>query len=228
MTNQVPPTPRHAAVYARVSLDEIDPKTGKPLMNLQNQTAPLEQWCRQNGFQIYQTYTDKQSGSSEALQREGFKELLEAAKEKKFELVAISAVDRLSRKGIFSTLTVLHKLKVLDIRVYSRREGEVNVDSPLGEFLISVAAFVGWMELANLVERTRTAMKRIAEEIKNTGRHTTAKGNIITSLGSEAVVLDEAEVLRLRRKGYTLRRLAAEFQCSRTPIVKILKKNGLV
>jgi len=74
------------AIYVRVSRIDLHPE---------NQVLELKKYCEEKGYEIYKIYEDRISGIKE--NRPALNEMMEDAKQKKFDAVLIWKLDRLGR-----------------------------------------------------------------------------------------------------------------------------------
>lgn len=83
------------AVYARVSTGSDGQKTSIP-----TQIKLFDNFIQDKGWELYKVYTDVKSGSKS--NRDGIQELIQDAKNKKFDVVVAKELSRISRNGEFS------------------------------------------------------------------------------------------------------------------------------
>ena len=95
------------AVYTRVSTESQD---------AENQVLELRAWAFANSHVIVAEYQDVASG---ARRREQLDDLFDAARRRRFEIVAIWSLDRLTREGPLQTLLYLQRLTAMGVRMYS-------------------------------------------------------------------------------------------------------------
>src|SRR3989338_9863344 len=113
------------ALYCRVSKNDESQDPG-------NQLNPLRDYARALGGDIAQEYVDMSSGSNG--DRENFLRMLADADKRKFDLVLVWALDRLSREGISNTLGYLDRLKRNVIALKSLQESWLDTrDESLGQ-----------------------------------------------------------------------------------------------
>ena len=98
------------ALYTRVST--VDQEAT-------NQVMELRQWASSHGHDVAGEYQDIASG---ARRRERLDDLFDGARRRRFDLVAIWSLDRLTKEGPLATLLYLQRLTVMGIRVYSHQE----------------------------------------------------------------------------------------------------------
>ena len=122
-------------IYSRVSTNEQD---------AENQSTVLTEWARQRGYDIVSVYSEEESAWKAGHQRV-LSRLLEDARKRKFEVVLVWALDRLSREGPLAILTLVNRLKIREVRVLSYEESWTEAPGELGELLFAIA---GWVALA--------------------------------------------------------------------------------
>jgi DNA invertase Pin-like site-specific DNA recombinase len=148
------------AIYARVSTDE---------QTEQNQVPILEEWARQRGYVVYDTYRDIGSAWQKADQKE-LSRLIEDARKGRFSVVIVWALDRISRGGIGKMFTVLDTLKRYNVRVISHQETWTDVPSELQPLLFSIFAWIAEQESKRISARTKLGMERARTQGKHIGR----------------------------------------------------------
>jgi putative DNA-invertase from lambdoid prophage Rac len=125
--------------------------------------------ARQRGFDIVSVYSDEESAWKAGHQRVLAK-LLEDARKRKFEVVLVWALDRLSREGPLAILTLVNRLKICGVRVLSYQESWTEAPGELGELLFAIAGWVARMESQRRSERTKAGLARIQAKGKKLGR----------------------------------------------------------
>ncbi|MFD2618375.1 recombinase family protein [Terrilactibacillus laevilacticus] len=96
---------KRCAVYVRVSTDKEEQKK-----SLVNQREIFEHYIVERGWDLYKIYSDVQSGTK-AIKRPGFQQMLQDAKEHKFDVILAKELSRLARNGELS-YKVLNSLLV--------------------------------------------------------------------------------------------------------------------
>ena len=112
-------------LYTRVSTDSQD---------AMNQVMELRAWAERQGHTVVQEYQDVASG---ARRRERLDDLFDDARRRKFDLVAVWSLDRLTREGPLACLLYLQRLTTMGIRVYSHQEPYLQVPC------VAVAHYIG-------------------------------------------------------------------------------------
>jgi DNA invertase Pin-like site-specific DNA recombinase len=151
-----------AAIYARVSKANGD-------QTPENQIEALTEWARRLGQELVATYVDRQTGSTD--DRPALKEALRAAHERRFDVLLVAALDRVSRGGVASLAGILEKLAATNVAIKSLREEWLDTTSPLTrELLVAVFAWIAKVERAQLIERTKAGMARARRRGVQIGR----------------------------------------------------------
>ena len=153
------------AIYCRVSTIEQDAT---------NQLLALEKWAQDRGWEVAEVYLEHESAWKDGHQRELARLKQDAAK-RKFELVLIWALDRLSREGAAAILNLINTLKVYGVKVYSYQESWTEAPGDIGEVLYAIAGWVARMESERRSERTKAALAKLKAGGKTLGRPMGAK-----------------------------------------------------
>jgi DNA invertase Pin-like site-specific DNA recombinase len=147
------------AIYARVSKNDDS-------QNPANQLQPLRDYAKALQGEIVEEYVDLASGGSNA-DRVNFLRMLEDVDKRKFDIVLIWALDRLSREGISNTLGYLDRFKRNNIALKSLQESWLDTrDEGLGNLLTAIFAWMSEQERKRIVERTKAGV----EKAKSNGR----------------------------------------------------------
>jgi putative DNA-invertase from lambdoid prophage Rac len=158
-----------AVGYARVSLEDE---------NVENQVRAIEDYARANGYQLIGVFKDiGVSGAKPALEREGFRQMLNALENMpSVKTVIIYDISRLGRSmmDVVETYRLLTEKRGLNVLFIQHPELNVMQNTPLGEAirnatltLLSIAAEI---ERALIMERTRAGMARAKAQGKHIGR----------------------------------------------------------
>ena len=114
------------AIYARVSTDK---------QKVEMQLTELREYVRRANWKIYREFVDEgYTGKNTA--RPAFKEMMDEASRRKFDLVLVWKLDRLSR-SLKDLITTLDELGHLGIDFISY-DNKIDTSSPTGKFGILV------------------------------------------------------------------------------------------
>jgi DNA invertase Pin-like site-specific DNA recombinase len=174
------------AIYARVSTKEKGQDT-------ENQLAELRQFAAASGWKVANEYIDHASAKSG--ERDQFKAMFEGASKRKFEILLVWALDRLTREGVAETFTYIRRLLAEQVQFVSYTEAHFRTTGPAGELMIAIAAWIAEQERRRISERTIAGLDRVR-----------AAG---VRLGPKPIECDVDEIRRLRARGLSIRKIAA-------------------
>ena len=178
--------------YARIRMEKE---------NIENQIVAIKEYAEREGFLLIDIVQDIDvSGSVPALEREGFRRLLQAAEALSIKVLIFYDLTRLGR-DLFDVVSTYRYLLERGYSVLFIKHPELNVrkESPLGEAmrkaLLVLLGVVAEFEHALIRERTKQGLERARRE-----------GKII---GRPPYPLPLEEVKRLRKMGWTLTKIHA-------------------
>lgn len=151
------------------------------------------------------------SGSVPAMERKGFKRLVERLDWD--DVLIVTKLDRLGRNAMDVRATV-EKLALEKVRVHCLALGGVDLTSAAGKMTMAVIGAVAEFERDLLIERTQAGLKRAKAQGKKLGRP--------SALSPE----QHSEIRAKRAKGASLGVLANEFGVSRSAIQRAEKRAG--
>ncbi len=189
-----------AALYARVSTTNgQDPEM---------QTRELKEYCERRGWKMAGEYVDTGiSGARE--KRPELDRMMADAHRRRFDAVVVWKFDRFAR-SVSHLLRALETFKALGIEFVSLSE-QVDTSTPTGRMIFTVLGAVAELERSLIAERVKAGL-----------RNARAKGK---RLGRPPMVLDRAQIARLRAQGRSIREIAAELGCSTGVVHKSLAKS---
>lgn len=160
---------------------------------------------RAAGFDIEarRVFADVISGSTPAMERKGFRKLLDKLDWE--DVLVVTKLDRLGRNAMDVRATV-ELLAEMQIRVHCLALGGVDLTSAAGKMTMAVIVAVAEFERDLLVERTQAGLARARAEGTKLGRPSSL---------SEG---QQETVKRRRAEGASLGDLAKEFGVSRSAI----------
>ena len=146
------------ALYARVSTSD---------QTAENQLRALREHAERAGWTIIAEYTDHAvSGTRE--KRAGLDRLMADARRRRFDLIAVAALDRLGR-NLRHLVVLLDELQHLGIGLVSLREA-LDLTSPIGRAMFALVGVLAEVERAWIVERTHAGLRRARAQGKRLGR----------------------------------------------------------
>ena len=152
-----------AALYLRVSTTE---------QNVDNQLPALEAYAESRGWQIVETYRENESAWRTGHQRELARLLSDIrGGKRKYDVLLIWALDRLSRQGIGPLLQLINSFEVYGCHVVSVNENWTHPDAgPMREMFIAMSAWAAKFESDRRSERTKAGLARAIANGKKLGQ----------------------------------------------------------
>jgi DNA invertase Pin-like site-specific DNA recombinase len=148
-------------LYARVSTSdkEQDPIT---------QLLPLREFVKNQGWQVYGEFIDKVP-ATDMVHRTAWRELLNDASRKKFDLLLVWRMDRAFR-SVLDAATTLERLRTWKVGLRSYSEPWLDTTSPFGEALYYITVAYAQLERGILRERVKAGMERARRQGHRIGR----------------------------------------------------------
>ena len=148
------------ALYARVSTSDKDQQPETQLMSLRDQVAA-------RGLDVFREYIDTVSANDLA-HRTGWRQLLDDAAKKRFQVVLVFKLDRAFRsvKDMHDTLSAW---EVVGVSFQSVRE-QFDTTTALGRLLLNILAALAEFELEMIRERVKAGMERARRQGHRIGR----------------------------------------------------------
>jgi DNA invertase Pin-like site-specific DNA recombinase len=185
--------PTKAVLYCRVSTKDKGQETA-------NQANQLREYAARMGWEIVEEYTDQASAKNG--ERSAFKRLFDDASKRRFDVVLVWALDRLTRAGVYETFDYVRRLTSYGVQFESYTEAHFRTTGPAGELMLAVAAWIAQQERVRLSERTRAGLARARRQGKRLGRR--------------PVKVDPSRVTELRTAGKSFTEIASELRVSRS------------
>jgi|SRR5579872_2324298 len=199
--------PIRVAIYARVS-------TADGRQEAENQLAELRRFAAAQEWEITCEYVDCESGGR--ADRGEFQRMFEHASQRRFDLLLVWALDRLTCEGVAETFEYIKRLTSHGVQFVSFTEEHVRTTGPAGELMIAVAAWIAKQERLRISERVRAGLSRAKEQ-------GTRSGNPI---GRPKVVFDRDKVVELRRLGKSWREISRACGAGVTTVRRACRKTG--
>ena len=179
-----------AAIYARVS-------TTNHGQDVSMQTRELREYCERRGFEIAGEYTDVGvSGSKDS--RPELNRLMADAKQRRFDAVCVWKLDRFGR-SLRHLVNALVDLESLGVSFVSIKDN-LDLSTPSGRLMFQIIGAMAEFERSLIQERVKAGL-----------RNARAKGK---TLGRPRVVVDAAQIARLRASGTSWPSIARELGVS--------------
>jgi DNA invertase Pin-like site-specific DNA recombinase len=178
-----------AAVYTRVS-------TADGRQDTENQLAELRGFASRQGWQIMGEYIDHEGGGR--ADRAEFRRMFGDAAQRKFDLVLVWALDRLTREGVGETFEYIKRLTSHGVQFVSSTEEHFRTTGPAGELMIAIAAWIAKQERNRNSDRVRAGLSRAKAQ-------GTRSGNAV---GRPKAIFNRDLVSALRAEGKSWREIA--------------------
>jgi DNA invertase Pin-like site-specific DNA recombinase len=186
------------AVYARVSTKDQE---------LDHQMEACRRFCEYRHFEISREYSDVGSGTN--FGRPAFQELLRDLRAGIYDGVVVFKLDRLGRRARDLSLTV-DELERRGIKVMSITEA-FDTTTPTGKAMREMFFILAQLERDNISESTRDRLAAMRAAGIRLGRKPYSRKK-------------RAQVLKLRDKNYSIRRIAAETRLAIGTVYNILEE----
>ena len=190
------------AIYTRVSTQQ---------QTVQNQLLELYEVCERNDWTVVEEYSEVISGTKGVDERSELERMLIDASRKKFDKVVIWSVDRVAR-SMKHLIQVLSQLDDLDIDIYSYKQG-IDTSTTMGKSFFHMVGIFAELEHNLLSERQKIGIKRALENGAKFGRKTIIDDLMISN------------VVPLREKGLSIRKIADQLDLNRGVVLKICQSN---
>ena len=191
-------SPLRVALYARVSTSD---------QSLDPQLYALRKYAEARGWEACEFLDHGQSGRSD--NREGLKALLDAARRRQVDAVAVVKLDRLGR-SLVHLLGVLGELESLDVVFVSLDDG-IDTQTAAGRLFMQMRGAFAEYEAALIRERTLAGLDAARRRGTKLGR---------------PPVMDATQVARARRMkaaGRSVRYIADVLEISRGTVHRAVK-----
>lgn len=183
----------------------------------QLQITNIKEFAAARGYDLVNMYIDEGiSGTVE--KRKGLDQLMADASKGKFQVVIVSALDRISR-STKHFLNLFDELQHFNVSIISLREN-LDFSSPTGKMVATVLSSVASLERQIIAERIKTSLaaKKIAAKQSGSnwrsGRPTKVTQEIIE------------QVLKLNAAGFSVRQIAQQLGVSKSSILRVLQNHA--
>lgn len=175
------------------------------------QHRELTEFCARHGWQIVATYQDTISGATAS--RPALDQMMEAARQHKFDAVLVWKLDRLGR-SVINLVDLVKRLDSYGVRFLATQQGiDTDKSNPTSRLLLHILASVAEFERELINER-------VAAGVKNAQ----AKG---VRFGRPTRVVDTLRIAEMHAGGMSLERIAGELGCAKTTVFRRLKGAGV-
>jgi DNA invertase Pin-like site-specific DNA recombinase len=186
-------------IYARVSTDR---------QTVDMQIHELKEYVKRRGWDFHREFIDQGYSGSDT-KRPAFQEMMNEAKKRKFDVLLVWKLDRLSR-SMKDLVMVLNELGGLGIDFVSY-DNNLDTSTPTGKLVFHVIGAVAEFEKDIIRERVKAGLENAKRKGKKLGRP-----------GVGDSVIEEAKVLR--GEGKSFRTIGKQLGISEGAVRKGLKQ----
>jgi DNA invertase Pin-like site-specific DNA recombinase len=109
-------------------------------------------------------YVDRESGAK--ADRQAFKQMMDAASKRKFDILLFWSLDRFSREGIVPVLTSLKRLSDYGVKYRSLQEPYIDTANGWGDMIVAFAAKLAELERNEFRRALRLGLRRRVPMVK--------------------------------------------------------------
>jgi site-specific DNA recombinase len=172
-----------AVIYARFSTELQNEKS------TEDQIALCRAHAARQGLDVVGVYEDKARSGASVFGRDGLMRLMDAARERAFDVVLVEALDRLSRD--MEDLAGIHKrLSFLGIEIRAVHDGIADA------ILVGIRGLVGQMQREDGAKKVRRGMAGVIRDGRHAGGRAYGYRAVPGRAGELEIVEEEAEVVR--------------------------------
>lgn len=193
------------ALWARVSTRDKGQDPENQLRDLRAESQRLGSVPTQ-----FLEYIERETASGKR-RRPEFERMLHDAEHKKFDLLLVWALDRLTREGTLKTLLLIDRLSSYGVKVKSLRESWLDPASATYDLLVPVWAWAARQEIVRLSSRIKSGLARA----KSMG----------VVLGRRPIPVEVDRVLEAYKQHQSVRTVARMLGYSRTMVHRTIKRN---
>lgn len=173
----------HAVVYARFSTELQNEKSTEDQIEL------CRAYAARQDFDVIGTYEDKARSGASVFGRDGLMRLMDAARDRKFGVVIVEALDRLSRD--MEDLAGIHKrLSFLSVEIHAVHDGTADA------VLVGLRGLVGQLQREDGAKKVRRGMAGVIRDGRHAGGRAYGFRSAPGRIGELEILKEEAEVVR--------------------------------
>lgn len=195
---------KKTALYCRVSTND------KQDSGLASQQLALENYCKAQGIENYQIYSDKISGTKTS--RPSLDQLIQDCDSGLIENVVVFSFSRFGR-SLRHLIESMEYFQGKNIGFISISE-KFDTTTSVGRVMFAIISALGQWEREQISSRVKAGMA-----------HAKSKGK---KIGAAKKYLNPEIFLHLRQQGMTTREIAKVIKCSPSTVVKMLRQSDLL
>ncbi|MCC5984605.1 MAG: recombinase family protein [Rhodobacteraceae bacterium] len=208
---------KRAAIYARFSTDLQRDKS------IDDQVALCTAHATREGLNVARTYSDRARTSSTMIGRDGLQDMLSDAREDRFDVVVVEALDRLSRdQGDLAA--IWKRLEFLGIPILSVNDGKADA------IRVGVHGLLGQIWLDGHRKKVHRGQAGVIRDGRHAGGRAYGYAPVPGKPGELTIVEHEAEIIRRIFESYAAgdspRTIAAALNAEAVPPPRGLRWNA--
>lgn len=177
------PVMNRAAIYARFSTELQNERSTEDQINL------CRAYAQREGLEVVGVYEDKAKSGASVLGRDGLQDMLADAQQKKFDVIVVESLDRLSRD--MEDLAGMYKrLSFLGIEIRAVHEGKAST------ILVGLRGIVAQLYREDNVHKVRRGMSGLIHQGLSAGGRAYGYRPDPSNRGKLIIVEEEAKIIR--------------------------------
>ncbi len=190
---------KRVAIYCRVSTVE----QAEEGYSLDEQRRRCIEYCEKEGHEVFKVYEDRGISGKNISGRPGLKDLLKDSNDKKFDLVVVWKLNRVSRR-LIDILNIVDTLDKNSIAFRSLTES-FETETPAGKLQLNIMGAIGEFERGTIAENVKMGMMARAREGKWNGGK--VLGYDVVEIPSEGKKRKETKLVINEKEAMTVRRI---------------------
>lgn len=134
----------------------------------ENQLIELRRYALAQKAEEVLEYVDRATGKH--ADRDALQDIFRDASRRKFDVLLVWALDRLSREGVWETFEHIRRLRSYGVEFESFTEAHFRTTGMAGELMIAIAAWIAKQERLRISDRTKAGLARARAKGRVGGR----------------------------------------------------------
>ncbi|WP_270598954.1 recombinase family protein [Clostridium baratii] len=190
---------KRVAIYCRVSTVE----QAEEGYSVDEQRRRCIEYCDKEGHEVFKVYEDRGISGKNISGRPGLKDLLKNANDKKFDLVVVWKLNRISRR-LIDILNIVDTLDKNNIAFRSLTES-FETETPAGKLQLNIMGAISEFERGTIADNVKMGMMARAREGKWNGGK--VLGYDVVEIPSEGKKRKETKLVINEKEAMTVRRI---------------------
>lgn len=190
---------KRVAIYCRVSTVE----QAEEGYSVDEQRRRCIEYCEKEGHEVFKVYEDRGISGKNISGRPGLKDLLKNANDKKFDLVVVWKLNRISRR-LIDILNIVDTLDKNNIAFRSLTES-FETETPAGKLQLNIMGAISEFERGTIADNVKMGMMARAREGKWNGGK--VLGYDVVEIPSEGKKRKETKLVINDKEAMTVRRI---------------------